>query len=68
MNDFYKDAIPNPHLHIHVRLRYENEVVINNHTYTDSEYAHPYALKKEVLLCDEGKQILCALMKKHFDL
>lgn len=48
MNNFYKEAIPNPHLHIHVRPRYKNAVVINNHSYTDAEFAHHYALKKRV--------------------
>ena len=64
MNDFYKEVTPNPHLHIHVRPRYKNAVVINNHTYVDSEFAHHYALKKEVSLCDEDRKILYAMMIK----
>ena len=66
LNNFYKEAIPNPHLHIHVRPRYKNAVVINNHSYTDAEFAHHYALKKESLLPDDDRQILYAQMKKHF--
>ena len=66
LNNFYKEAIPNPHLHLHVRPRYKNAVVINNHSYTDAEFAHHYALKKESLLPDDDRQILYAQMKKHF--
>ena len=66
LNNFYKEAIPNPHLHIHVRPQYKNAVVINNHSYTDAEFAHHYALKKESLLPDDDRQILYAQMKKHF--
>lgn len=66
LNNFYKEAIPSPHLHIHVRPRYKNAVVINNHSYTDAEFAHHYALKKESLLPDDDRQILYAQMKKHF--
>ena len=67
MNDFYKEVTPNPHLHMHVRPRYKNVVVINNHTYVDSEFAHHYALKKEISLCDEDRKILYAMMKKQLD-
>ena len=66
MNNFYKDPIPNPHLHIHMRPRYKNAVVVNNHAYEDTEFAHHYAPKKDGLLPDEDKQILYLLMKKHF--
>ena len=66
LNNFYKEAIPSPHLHIHVRPRYKNAVVINNHSNTDAEFAHHYALKKESLLPDDDRQILYAQMKKHF--
>lgn len=68
LNSFYKEAEPNPHLHLHVRPRYKNAIVINNHSYIDAEFAHHYALKKEVSLLDDDRQILYALMKKHFDL
>ena len=53
-------------LHIHVRPRYRNNIVINNHTYRDAEFAHHYALKKEELLLDEDRRILYLLMKKQF--
>ena len=65
-NDFYKEAVPNPHLHIHVRPRYKNTVVINNHAYIDTEFAHHYTLKKESVLLDDDRKILYALMKNHF--
>ena len=66
LNNFYKEAVPNPHLHIHVRPRYKNTVVINDHAYTDTEFAHHYALKKESVLLDDDRQMLYALMKKYF--
>ena len=66
LNSFYKDKTPNPHLHIHVRPRYKNAVTINNHSYTDTEYAHHYALKKETILSDEDRQMLYDLMKENF--
>ena len=66
LNNFYKEATPSPHLHIHARPRYKNAVVINNHSYTDSEFAHHYALKKESLLLDDDRQMLYALMKEKF--
>ena len=68
LNNFYKDAEPNPHLHLHVRPRYKNEIRINNHAYSDAEFAHHYALKKEDLLPDEDKHTLYALMQEHFDM
>ena len=66
LNDFYKNETPNPHLHLHVRPRYGNAIVINKHTYIDTEFAHHYALKKESLLFDDDRQMLYALMKKYF--
>ena len=68
LNNFYKEAEPNPHLHIHVRPRYKNAVVLNDHAYTDTEFAHHYALKKEGVLLDDDRKMLYALMKKHFAL
>ena len=67
LNNFYKKTTPNPHLHIHVRPRYKNAIVINDHSYEDTEFAHHYALKKESLLLDDDRQTLYALMKKHFN-
>lgn len=66
MNSFYKETTPNPHLHLHMRPRYNDALVINNHTYIDTEFAHHYALKKEILLLDDDKQMLYAQIKKHF--
>ena len=68
LNNFYKEATPNPHLHLHVRPRYKNTIRINNHSYTDDEFSHHYALKKEVLLPDDDKQTLYTRMKEHFAL
>ncbi len=68
LNNFYKKTTPNPHLHLHVRPRYKNAIVINNHSYIDEEFSHHYAPKKEVLLLENDKQTLYALMKQHFDL
>lgn len=67
MNSFYKETTPNPHLHLHMRPRYNDAIVINNHAYIDTEFAHHYALKKEVLLLDDDKQMLYARIKKHFN-
>ena len=64
LNNFYKEAVPNPHLHIHVRPRYKNAVVINNHTYIDTEFTHHYALKKESIVLDDDRKVLYALMNQ----
>lgn len=65
MNNFYKNGNPNPHLHIHVRPRYKTPIVVNNHTYSDEEFAHHYALKKEAQISDEDRRSLYQLMKAH---
>ena len=44
----------------------EQGIVINDHSYEDTEFAHHYALKKESLLLDDDRQTLFALMKKNF--
>lgn len=67
LNSFYKETIPNPHLHIHARPRYKTPVMMNQHSYEDTEFAHHYAPKKETLLRDEDRQTLYLLMKKHFN-
>ena len=67
MNNFYKESNPNPHLHIHVRPRYSKPIVINNHNYIDTEFAHHYALKKDIQLLDDDKSTLFALMKRYFE-
>ena len=63
---FYKEVTPNPHVHLHVRPRYKNAISINNHSYTDTEFAHHYALNKEVILLDDDKQTLYIRMKEQF--
>ena len=68
MNSFYKSSNPNPHLHIHVRPRFSKPFVINNNVYTDTEFAHHYAIKKEVQLLDDDRRALFVLMKKHLEL
>ena len=55
LNNFYKEAMPDPHLHIHVRPRYKNAVVLNNHSYIDTEFAYHDALKKRVYYLMIGK-------------
>ena len=49
-----------------MRPRYKNAVIINNHAYIDTEFAHHYALKKESLLLDDDRKTLYELMKKNF--
>ncbi len=66
LNNFYKAAIPNPHLHIHVRPRYKSAIVIHKHPYEDPEFAHHYAPVKEESLLDEDRQILYLRMKNSF--
>lgn len=66
LNNFYKEVAPNPHLHLHVRPRYKNAISINNHSYIDTEFAHHYALNKEVILLGDDKQTLYMRMKEQF--
>lgn len=66
MNNFYKESEPNPHLHLHARPRYKNSIVINGHLYEDTEFAHHYALRKEISLLDEDRRILYERMKNCF--
>lgn len=66
LNNFYKEVTPNPHVHLHVRPRYKNAISINNHSYIDTEFAHHYALDKEVILLDDDKQTLYIRMKEQF--
>ncbi|MBP3940159.1 MAG: HIT family protein [Christensenellaceae bacterium] len=66
LNNFYKEDTPDPHVHVHVRPRYQNAIIINDHAYEDTEFAHHYALKKADVLLDEDRQTLYLLMKKHF--
>ena len=55
MNNFYKEAAPDPHLHIHVRPRYDMPVILNGSTYTDNEFGHHYALNKSGDISHEDK-------------
>ena len=64
MNDFYKDPMPDPHLHIHVRPRYDKPVMINGHTYTDSEFSHHYALHKSGDILAEDKEEVFTRLKE----
>lgn len=66
LNHFYKEEKPSPHLHIHVRPRYKKAVIINKHSYIDSEYAHHYVLCKESVLRNEDKRVLYERMKENF--
>ena len=66
MNNFYKEVTPNPHVHLHLRPLYKNAISINNHSYIDTEFAHHYALNKEVILLDDDKQTLYIRMKEQF--
>ena len=64
MNDFYKDAVSDPHLHIHVRPRYGKPVVLNGNTYTDSEFGHHYALHKSGVIPAEDKEEVFIQLKE----
>ena len=63
MNDFYKQPAPDPHLHIHVRPRYDQPVVLNGHTYTDGEFGHHYARKKNTAIPAEDKEEVFSRLK-----
>ena len=56
MNNFYKESEPDPHLHIHVRPRYDEPVIVNGHTYNDSEFGHHYAVKKGGEISDKDRE------------
>ncbi|MBR4743931.1 MAG: HIT family protein [Oscillospiraceae bacterium] len=63
MNSFYKEAAADPHLHIHVRPRYDKPVVINGSTYSDSEFGHHYALKKNAEIPVQDKEEVYSRLK-----
>lgn len=67
MNNFYKDAVPNPHLHLHVRPRYDKPVMINGNTYTDGEFGHHYALKKSGEMPAEDKNEVFRRLREWLD-
>ncbi len=64
MNNFYKESEPNPHLHIHVRPRYNEPVMVNGHTYTDSEIGHHYAVKHSGEIFDKDREDVFTRLKK----
>lgn len=64
MNNFYKEAAPNPHLHIHVRPRYDKPVILNGCTYTDSEFGHHYALNKSGVIPAKDKEEVFIRLKE----
>ena len=64
MNSFYKETSPDPHLHIHVRPRYDKPVVLSGNTYTDSEFGHHYALKKNGAIPAEDKEEVFIRLKE----
>ena len=64
MNSFYKESEPNPHLHIHVRPRYDEPVMVNGHSYVDSEFGHHYALNKSGVLPAEDKEEVFVRLKE----
>ena len=67
MNSFYKESEPNPHLHIHVRPRYAGPVELNGNTYSDSEFGHHYALKKNGAIPVQDREELFARLKEWLD-
>ena len=63
MNSFYKESEPDPHLHIHVRPRYDEPVMVNGHTYSDSEFGHHYALKRCAGISDTDREEVFTRLK-----
>ena len=64
MNNFYKEAAPNPHIHIHVRPRYDKPIMLNESIYTDSEFGHHYALKKSGVIPAKDKEEVFIRLKE----
>ena len=64
MNNFYKEAAPDPHLHIHVRPRYDKPVMLNGSIYTDNEFGHHYALNKSGVIPAEDREEVFILLKE----
>lgn len=63
MNSFYKESEPDPHLHIHVRPRYDKPVMVNGNIYTDSEFGHHYAVKKDSEISDKDRETVSIQLK-----
>ena len=64
MNNFYKEAAPDPHLHIHVRPRYDKPVMLNGSIYNDNEFGHHYALNKSGIISAEDKEEVFIRLKE----
>ena len=64
MNSFYKESSPDPHLHIHVRPRYDRPVMLNENTYTDSEFGHHYELNKNGVIPVKDKEEVFMRLKE----
>ena len=64
MNSFHKESAPEPHLHIHVRPRYDKPVIINDNVYTDGEFGHHYALKKDGTIPDTDRKEVFIRLKE----
>ena len=67
MNSFYKAPAPDPHLHVHVRPRYDKPVIINGNAYTDGEFGHHYAQKKDSAITDQDKEAVFACLKEQLN-
>ncbi|MBP3273147.1 MAG: HIT family protein [Ruminococcus sp.] len=67
MNSFYKESEPNPHLHIHVRPRYDEPVMVNEHSYVDSEFGHHYAVKKDGEISVKDREEVFTRLKKWLE-
>ncbi len=63
MNSFYKESEPDPHLHIHVRPRYDKPLMVNGNIYTDSEFGHHYAVKKDGEIPDKDRETVFSRLK-----
>ena len=63
MNSFYKESESDPHLHIHVRPRYDKPVMVNGNIYTDSEFGHHYAVKKDSEISDKDRETVFIQLK-----
>ena len=63
MNSFYKESEPYPHLHIHVRPRYDKPLMVNGNIYTDSEFGHHYAVKKDSEISDKDRETVFIQLK-----
>ena len=63
MNSFYKESEPDPHLHIHVRPRYDRPVMVNGNIYTDGEFGHHYAVKKDGEISDKDRETVFIQLK-----